>query len=54
MILEIWIKPSGREVAINSDSRDAARELGWVPKDSSPVVMEQPKRRGRPPKPKED
>jgi hypothetical protein len=54
MILEIWVKPSGVEVQINAESRDAARELGWVPKDSVPVMMDQPKRRGRPPKAKED
>lgn len=52
MNLETWVKPSGVEVQINPESRDAARELGWVPKDDAPVV--EPKRRGRPPKVKEE
>jgi hypothetical protein len=55
MSLEIWVKPSGVEVLINAESRVVAKELGWVPKSpdvQSPVV--EPKRRGRPPKLKED
>ena len=55
MELEAWVKPSGVEVWINTESRDVAKELGWVPKSSDvePPVVE-PKRRGRPPKQKED
>jgi hypothetical protein len=54
MSLEIWVKPSGVEVKINPDCRDTARELGWVPKDQPSIADEMPKRRGRPPKQKED
>lgn len=60
---QTFIKPSGAEVAVNANSYDAAIALGWVPKDSIPVLQEQvenviaiesaPKRRGRPPKIKE-
>lgn|GEM_PF-1600269 len=59
-MVEIFIKPSGAEVMVNSNSRDAAISLGWIPKDQIPVVVDQvdnvvpiPKRRGRPPKVKE-
>lgn len=63
---QTFIKPSGAEVTVNANSYDAAIALGWVPKDSIPVLpVEQaipenvvmieaaPKRRGRPPKIKE-
>jgi hypothetical protein len=53
VMLEIWVKPNGTEIQINSECRDAARELGWVPKGEV-VTLETPKRRGRPPKPKEE
>jgi len=59
-VVEIFIKPSGAEVMVNSNSRDVAISLGWIPKDQIPVVVDQvdnvvpiPKRRGRPPKVKE-
>lgn len=59
-MVEIFIKPSGAEVMVNSNSRDTAISLGWIPKDQIPVVVDQvdnvvpiPKRRGRPPKVKE-
>ena len=48
----IWIKPSGMEVSVDSDSYEAAASLGWKPKDQEPVV--EAKKRGRPPKQKED
>jgi len=62
-VTQTFIKPSGAEVNVNANSYDAAIALGWVPKDSIPVlVVEQaisenvvmiesaPKRRGRSPK----
>ena len=59
-MVEIFIKPSGAEVMVNSNSHEAALSLGWIPKDQIPVVVDQvdnvvpiPKRRGRPPKVKE-
>lgn len=56
MVMQIWVKPSGVEVEINSENVEIAKSLGWVPKDQVPVVqdvVELPKRRGRPPKVKE-
>lgn len=48
----IWIKPSGVEVNVDSDSYEAAASLGWKPKDQEPVAEE--KKRGRPAKTKEE
>lgn len=56
MVMQIWVKPSGVEVEINSENVEIAKSLGWVPKDQVPIVqdvVELPKRRGRPPKVKE-
>lgn len=55
----IFIKPSGAEVEVNANSHDAAIALGWIPKESIPVVSTEnvvamPKRRGRPPKNKDE
>jgi len=51
----IFIKPDGREVFVNELSASYALELGWKPKDSVPVIDQiEPKRRGRPPKVKDD
>jgi hypothetical protein len=56
VIMETWVKPNGKEVQINSDNHRAAREIGWVPKEEyqstvePDVVVDMPKRRGRPPK----
>ena len=40
-MVEIFIKPSGAEVMVNSNSREAALSLGWIPKDQIPVVVDQ-------------
>ena len=53
--METWVKPDGREVEINLDNREIARNLGWKPKqevkaEAVSAEPEMPKRRGRPPK----
>jgi hypothetical protein len=56
MVMQIWVKPSGVEIAINPENIELAKSLGWVPKDQVPIlenVVELPKRRGRPPKVRE-
>ena len=55
MLLETWVKPNGVEVQINSNSHQAATDLGWKPKqevkaETVTAKPEMPKRRGRPPK----
>jgi hypothetical protein len=51
---EIWIKPNGTEVPVNSENHNAARQLGWVPKAELEAKLEEDKpKRGRPPKVKE-
>lgn len=52
----IFIKPDGREIQVNENSREAAIALGWKPKESAVEVAEVPTspRRGRPPKVKHD
>lgn len=54
--MQIWVKPSGVEIAINPENIELAKSLGWVPKGQVPIlenVVQLPKRRGRPPKVKE-
>ena len=52
----IFIKPDGREIEVNERSKEYALELGWKLKNAEPVeeVQEVQKRRGRPPKVKDD
>jgi hypothetical protein len=44
MVMNIWVKPNGTEIAVNKESEQAAIALGWVPKEAKPEPETRKKR----------